>query len=293
MKWKVFIMCHNVIWEDMYTGDANFSSKNYTFFKLGDAKLEHRMGSKFTLLNEYDLPIHMTEAHYAELTGLYAIYKNGLHKGLDAIGFSQYDKEHRLIGSSQDIEAETLETLRLEAEKQKKATGPTDVTTRIEKSLNDNPTGVHICLEGHGFQKMYDSKVMMDESDPDAFVGEGINCFDAILSDYNSHFGTSFTMSDVAADGYLTMCDSFITPVLTFEKLMEFLVPIIESRRLDIFDSKRKHRLQGGLLERYVAVFFALEKIKKIDMSTFHQYWRKKNSRRIKRILEWLNLSRS
>jgi hypothetical protein len=41
------------------------------------------------------------------------------------------------------------------------------------------------------------------------------------------------------------------------------------------FEIIRKHRLQGGLLERYVAVFFALENIKTVDLSTVHQTWRK------------------
>jgi hypothetical protein len=49
----------------------------------------------------------------------------------------------------------------------------------------------------------------------------------------------------------------------------------MESGKLDIYDTKRLHRLQGGLLERYVAVFFALENIAKIDLSIIHQYRRK------------------
>ena len=291
MKWKIFIMCHNSICDDMYSGDKDFSSENYSFFKLGPSNLEYSENREYHIIDEFDLPVHLKEAHYAELTGLYAIYKNGLHKGLDFIGFSHYDKEHRLIGCSLDTNIDILESTRLQVEKSQKANGPTDITNRIKICFEENPKGVHICLEAHEFKKIYSQKVMMDETNPDGFVGNGVNCFDVILNDYNSYFGTSFTMSDVAADGYLTMCDSFITPVLKFEKLMEFLVPIIEHRRLDIFDSKRQHRLQGGLLERYVAVFFALEKMKKIEMSTFHQYWHKKKVKQTKRVLDWLKLN--
>ncbi len=290
MKWKIFIMCHNSIWDDMYSGDKDFSPQNYSFLKLGPSDLDFSKNRGYHILNEFDLPIHIRDTHYAELTGLYAIYKNGLHCDLDFIGFSHYDKEHRLIGRSQDTNIDKLESTRLHVEESKEANGPTDITNRIETYLQENPEGVHISLEAHDFQKIYSQKVMMDQGDPDGFVGDGVNCFDAILDDYNSHFGTTFTMPDVAADGYLTMCDCFVTSISIFEKLMKFLVPIIESRRLDIFDSKRQHRLQGGLLERYVAVFFALEKIKKIEMSTFHQYWRKKKVTRYKAFLKSLGI---
>jgi hypothetical protein len=291
MKWKIFIMCHNCILDDMYSGDKDFSSQNYSFFKLGPSDLDFSENREYHIINEFDLPIHIRNAHYAELTGLYAIYKNGLYKDLDFIGFSHYDKEHRLIGVSPDTNIDKLESTRLQVEKSHKANGRTDITYRIENCLQENPHGVHIILEAHEFNKIYSQKVMMDKDDPDGFVGDGVNCFDAILDDYNSHFGTSFTISDVAADGYLTMCDCFVTSISLFEKLMKFLVPIIESRRLDIFDSKRQHRLQGGLLERYVAVFFALEKIKKIEMSTFHQYWRKKKVSRFKAFIKSLGMA--
>ena len=56
---------------------------------------------------------------------------------------------------------------------------------------------------------------------------------------------------------------------------MTFICPVIESGKLDAFDTMRKHRLQGNLLERYIAVFFALEDIEKVDLSTVHQFWRK------------------
>jgi len=121
--------------------------------------------------------------------------------------------------------------------------------------------------------------VLMDKQQPNQFVGPGRNCFEGILRDYNQFFGTQFSMEDVAKDGFLNMCDCFVTPVYLFEKLMAFISEIIESKSLDIYDTERLHRLQGGLLERYVAVFFALENIKKIELSTVHRHWEKKTSK--------------
>jgi len=44
-------------------------------------------------------------------------------------------------------------------------------------------------------------------------------------------------------------------------------------------------QIQGNLLERYAAVFFALEPIEKADLSTVHQFWRKVRPGFLKQIL--------
>lgn len=273
--WKVFIFCHNVIWDEMYEGDPGFSPKNYTFLKLGNHYLHRNISKDYKVIAESDFPISWPSPFYAEITGMYCVYKNNLHRGLDYVGFSHYDKEHRLIGSGGKPNIKELEALRIQSDmKQQKLDRPTNITALINEKLAFH-CPVHVSLESHDFKKIYSQRVLMDESQPDAFVGDGINCIDRILDEYNSFFRTSYTLTDVAKDGFLNMCDCFITPVPLFEKLMSFLVPIIETRKLDFYDSTRSHRLQGGLLERYVAVFFALEEIEKIDLSIVHHYSKK------------------
>lgn len=273
--WKIFILCHNVIWDEMYLHDPDFGADHYTFLKLGRHELLHDPARGYRVVSEIDFPIHLDLPHYAELTGIYCVYRNRLHEGLDYVGFSHYDKEHRLIGSGGAIDTRALEAARRKYEvKRKKCHGPTQVTRLIGQAVDSRPA-VHISLESHEFRKIYDQRVLMDDRRPDAFVGEGTNCIDRILEDYNAFFSTRFTIRDIAADGFLTMCDCFVTPVPVFEKLMSFLTPIIEGRTLDIYDTRRRHRLQGGLLERYVAVFFALEKIEKVDLTIVHQFWKK------------------
>lgn len=275
-SWKIFIHCHNIIRDEMYVNDPDFTPRHYTFLKLGRHDLCHDPGKGYAILSEFDFPIHLDAPHYAELTGMYCVYKNRLHDGLDYVGFSHYDKEHRLIGSGGAVTVGELESARQQAEvKRQRTEGPADITSRIRKIV-DSPSPVHVSLETHEFRKIYNQRVLMDDRQPDAFVGEGVNCIDRILEEYNGFFGTRHTLEDVARDGFLTMCDCFVTPVDRFEKLMSFLTPVIESRKLDIYDSGRRHRLQGGLLERYVAVFFALEKIEKVDMSIVHRYWEKR-----------------
>ena len=279
-SWKIYIFCHNVIWDEMYDNDPNFNRENYTLIKLGHHELSYNASKDYDVNSEFDFPVHLDAANYAEITGIYCVYKNRLYEGLDYIGFSHYDKEHRLIGSGGNVKINELEAARIKYEgKQKKCNGPTNITSMIQKIVNST-TPVHVSLESHEFNKIYDQRVLMDDSQPDTFVGDGLNCIDRILEDYNDFFKSHYTIEDVAKDGFLNLCDCFVTPVAVFEKLMSFISPIIESRQLDIFDSKRLHRLQGGLLERYVAVFFALEKINKVDLSIIHQYQRKHRARR-------------
>ncbi len=273
--WKVFIHCHNVIWDEMYEHDPDFTSEHYCFLKLGRHDLRVNLKKGYQIIREADFPIYWDAPHYAELTGLYCVYKNRLHDGLDYVGFSHYDKEHRLLHAGGSLNIRELEAARVRYDvKRQKCHGPTAITSRIQ-GIIESPLPVHVSLESHDFQKIYNQRVLMDDTKPDAFVGEGVNCMDRILEDYNSFFQTDHTLADVARDGFLTMCDCFITPAGLFDKLMSFISPIIESGKLDIYDTQRVHRLQGGLLERYVAVFFALENITKIDLSTVHQISKK------------------
>ncbi|MDF7798268.1 hypothetical protein P4C99_02255 [Pontiellaceae bacterium B1224] len=275
-RWMVYMMCHNIIWDEMFEGDAEFSSEHYTFLKLGTHELEYNPEKGYRVIEESDFPVQWPDAHYAEFTGMYSLYKSGEHRKYDYIGFSQYDKEQRLIGTGPDMDIHELERARHQIETERAGGGPTNITELTEQVLADAAEPLHISYESHEFNKIYDQRVMMDNEHPDRFLGDGVNCMDRILEDYNAFFGTSFCMDDVAKTGWLNMCDSFLTPSETFDKLMSFIVPIMESRKLDKYDTKRKHRLQGGLLERYVAVFFALEDIRKVDLSTIHQYWKKK-----------------
>ena len=99
--WKVFIHCHNVIWDEMYENDPDFTSGHYSFLKLGSHDLRYNPAKGYHIISEFDFPIYRDAPHYAELTGMYCVYKNRLHDGLDYVGFSHYDKEHRLMARAE------------------------------------------------------------------------------------------------------------------------------------------------------------------------------------------------
>jgi hypothetical protein len=284
-KWVVFIMCHNVIWDDMYAHDPGFDSIHYTFMKLGRHDIKYNRDKQYKIIHEHDYPISLDLPYYAELTGLYCIYKNKLYDDLDYVGFSHYDKEHRLIGNGKHKNILELSALRREAEDKRHIIpgSRTNLTELIETEISRQQE-IFISLESHDVHEIYEQRITMDERYPDMFVGDGINCIDRILQDYNNFFKTRHRWEDLKKRGCLTMCNCFVTPVRLFEKLMMFICPLMESGTLDIFDAKRKHRLQGGLLERYVAVFFALEEIEKADLSTVHQSWRKRRPSLLEKI---------
>lgn len=285
-KWTVFIMFHNMIWDDLYVHDPGFDAGHYRFMKLGRQKMAFTPGKGHDIIREQDFPIWLDLPHYAEITGLYCVYRNRLHEGLDYIGFSHYDKEHRLLGDGSRRSMQDIEMRRIEAETHRRVIpdGRTDLTALIDAAIRQYEA-VHISLESHDVRKIYDQHIVMDERYPDRIEGEGVNCIDRILQEYNDFFGTRHTLEDLGKSPFMNMCDCFVTPVRLFEKLMTFLCPVIESGRLDGFDRERKHRIQGNLLERYTAVFFALEPIDKVDLSTVHQFWRKVRPGFLKQIL--------
>ena len=47
-----------------------------------------------------------------------------------------------------------------------------------------------------------------------------------------------------------------------FDRMMAFTNSIVDSKKLDAFDTIHQYRIQGGLLERYYAVWMLLQKVK-------------------------------
>src|SRR5512142_2646198 len=132
-RWRIYIMCHNTIRDEMYEKDAGFGPEHYSFLKLGRHDLQHNSAKGYRILREFDYPVSLDAPHYAEFTGLYCVYKNRLHDGLDYIGFSHYDKEHRLLAPDGTAAIDELEAARVRNEvKRRRGKGPTDVTARIE-----------------------------------------------------------------------------------------------------------------------------------------------------------------
>lgn len=252
-RWKIYIATHKEIYPDMFCNDKDFNNDNYIFLNVGqNDKLINQ--EQYNVLDQKKLPNFVPlGAYWAESEGIYNLWKNGIHKQLEFIGFSHYDKELRLekrnIWGKQD----------------------TNITKRINRYLR-NKDKAHISMENHDMREMYLMRSMADETRPNEVVGDGVNCFDYILRHYNRFFGTNYTIDDLMKHRKINLCSCFLIDTKTFNKMMEFFDWVVQNHFLDKFDTEHKYRFQGGLAERYFGVFLMFEYKHSLDLSTIHHY---------------------
>ena len=54
----------------------------------------------------------------------------------------------------------------------------------------------HISFETHNTKEDYAQKILADINKPNVLVGEGMNCYDYILNDYNTYFKKNYQLID-------------------------------------------------------------------------------------------------
>lgn len=253
-KWKIYIVAHRKIYEQMYQGDANFNNDNYVFLNVGEQDFLEN-GEKYKCINQNTLNNYKELGKWwAESEGIYNIWRSGIYKNLNYIGFLHYDKEFRLVKRT------LLEKNR------------TNITERINKYLNKHLERGHISLETHDIVWDYNQKILADVNQPNKLQGEGMNCYDYILADYNEYFHTKYTLDELLAKKKINLCSCFMIDVKTFDKMMGFFDNVVKSKRLERLDLEHCYRIQGGLAERYFGIFMALEYEKMEDISIIHRY---------------------
>ena len=228
MKWKIFIITHGPIIDDYYKNDPLFSNEHYQFFNVSDIPITHE---KFAVLNKSDISdfIHLGK-WYAEAEAIYNIYKCNLYQEYDYIGFIHWDFELR--SENPFIDSRVTET--------------------IEKIIEQKDK--FISFTTFDFWDDYSQLNMMDSNFPNQLVGEGKNCYETIVEDYNRHFETQITV-DYLMTKRINLCSSFMCEISVFKELMNFYCFIIESKKLDEFDVYHAYRFQGGMLERYIGCY--------------------------------------
>ena len=238
-KFKIYIVFHDKIFEENYHADKLFSSEYYTILKSGNK--ENRYINNENVLDSKTLPIYNDlPVWYSEFNAIYNIFKNPeSYKDLDYIGFSQYDKP--LLHNT---------------------------TSEIQRIIAINDCQ-HISLESHSLYKDFNQWILMDENKPNILTGVGKNCYYGIIDDYNDFFGTNYFIHEYFGK-MINLVSSFLIPVRNFENIMSFISYIIESKKLDIFDTEHKYKLQGGLLERYLGVSLLFEKLEFNNLTIPH-----------------------
>ena len=252
VKWKIYIIGHKKIHDDLMAGDDKFNNDNYCFLNVGQLdKLDN--SSQYCCLNQKDLVNYIPIGKFwAESEGIYNIWRSGIYKNLDYIGFLHYDIEfclerRILIGKKKNI------------------------TERIERYIRGKERA-HISFATYTPKLDYAQKIMADVTRPNELTGDGRNCYDYIIEDYNAYFETSYTLEDFFRHKYINLCSCFLIDIKAYEKMMDFFDWLVNSHKLDVFDTEHKYRLQGGLAERYFGVFLLFEYTNMLNLSLVHQY---------------------
>lgn len=234
MKWKIFIVTHKTIREHYYSNDKNFNNDNWGFINVSSNKLtNNEWYEKYDIVDMSSLPnFKPLGPWYAETEAIYNVYKNDIHLDYDYIGFIHHDYEL------------------------KDQFGDFNITEKINNLLNE-----YELLYLSSIKNDYSQRILADETKPNQLVGDGVNCYDYIINDYNNFYGMNENVNEWKGDYVKNICSAFLCSKNDFIKMMEFSSSIIESKKLDIFDTQHRYRLQGGIFERYFSVF--LDKLKK------------------------------
>lgn len=252
INWKVYIVAHEQLYDDMYLGDPKFDEKHYEVLNVG-AKGRILNTGKLSTVDQKALENYESLGKWwAESEGIYNLWKSGCYKNLEYIGFIHYDLE-----------------LRLEHPGMK--WNKTNITQRITDYLNRHQRA-HISFATFQPQEDYRQRILADVNQPNTLTGKGYNCYEYILDDYNKYFGTNYKKEDLFARKQINLCSCFLINTEEFDKMMQFWDWVVKSKKLEIFDTEHKYRLQGGLAERYFGVYLAFAYDKLLDLTLIHHY---------------------
>lgn len=242
-SWKIFIVTHGPIVEKYYKNDHGFSNEHFAFINVADTIINHPY---FNVINKKNIIRFVNLGKwYAEAEAIYNMFLLKEHEKYDYIGFIHWDYE---LSSPDDN------------------TGY-NITQTIESKIGQNVP--FISFSSYHADMIYQQKIMMDERYPDQKIGNGTNCMDIILEDYNRHFATAIKFDDIR-NRRMNLCSAFLCRKDIFEHMLKFYCAIIEEGKINKFDTQHKYRFQGGLLERYIGIYTTQIDFAEIELT--HHY---------------------
>lgn len=247
-KWKIYIITHKNIIESYYENDRDFNKDNWSFINVSDDKLCNEEWYKlYNIVDMHNLPnFKKLGSWYAETEAIYNIYKNEMHLEYDYIGFIHYDYEL------------------------KDEYGNLNITEMINKLLEKYDLLYLSTTFGD-----YNARIMADPDRPNQLTGDGLNCYDYIINDYNKYYGLAENVDEFKLNIKKNICSAFLCSRKDFTEMMRFSSFIIESGKLDMFDTEHRYRFQGGIFERYFSVFIDKLKIPFYNLELNHIYTKK------------------
>jgi hypothetical protein len=237
-KYRIFIIFHDTLNINYYNDSI---LRNLVFINV--RKDNKNKYPDFKILNLHDFKDFVSIGRfYAESEVLYNVSKNRyLIEDVNYIGFLHHD-----------IDCSTL------------------TNELIVEMITNNE---FLSFETHQFTTDYNRKILMDSKKPNVLYGKGLNCYDVIFSDFNSFYNTNFCVSAYYnKEQQIMLCSCFLVNKELFLELMKFGCHIIESGKLNMFDTKHKYRIQGGFMERYYATWFLLKNIPFVSFKLQHYF---------------------
>lgn len=228
MNIQVYVIWHNKLFSELYDELPKDDLNNLIMFGVNE-KYEKILDTKkeYRVMYEYDLPMYnptLQQHGYCQSTAMYHLYKNGTYKGVDYIGFIQYDmKVHA------DLFQHMREVLRI---------------ARAEgKEVIFHEQTEHIS------QSIQWTKCLVDPY-------EG-----SVLQHYNTFFGTNYSVNDLVASRaahLVPIVHTFVISAAMFEKMMGWICSYMDHLE-SMHPAYPCDKSQAELLERCHGMFLALE----------------------------------
>ncbi len=236
-SWKIFVTFFKNLYDEHYTTDATWDPAKFGFVKVNDRfpiELEQNH-LPYEVIVEHDFPIFrpdFQENGYCENSVIWHVYKNGIHKNYDYIGFVEYD--HVLSEN---------------------------FTEAIQRKLDSSLEEMILTFQPYTYDQLYNQGILMNSRRPEKVDGNPDSPWNAIrvvLKDYNDYYGTVHTLQRLEAKNCFPICHSLLMPSAMFDRIMPFHTSVMESRKVEGYH-RHNWRSPAGLMERYLAVSLALE----------------------------------
>lgn len=235
--WIIFVTFFKNLYDEHYTSDQSWNPGNFSYVKVND-KFPLEIGHNnlpYEILVEHDFPIfspHFQEKGYCENSVIWHLYKNGIHKNYDYIGFIEYD--HVLSEN---------------------------FSKTIQRIIDSTDNELIFSFQPFNYQQIYNQGILMNPNRRDKIEGKPDtpwNAINVILNDYNKFHNTKHTLEYLAQKDCFPICHSLLIPSTMFDRIMPFHASIMESGKVEGYH-RHNWRSPAGLMERYLAVSLALE----------------------------------
>ena len=236
-RWKIFVTFFQNLYDGHYSVDRTWNPGNFTFVKVND-RYPQEMGDNrlpYDIFVEHDFPIFrpdLQEKGYCENSVMWHLYKNGVHRDYDYIGFIEYD--HVLTA---------------------------DFTQTMQKRLDDSSGEIIFSFQYFTFRQLWNQAIIMNpyrREKVDGRADSPWNCIKLVLKDYNDFYQTDHKLERLVAKDCFPICHSLLMPSATFDRLMTFQAAVMESGKVEGYH-RHNWRAPAVLMERYLAVSLALE----------------------------------